>query len=887
MSLSIRTKLLLLFLVLAFVPMVIAGVVSYYHSLRSVETVVEQEAMSRLDEVAVDLTRLYEDAWSEARLLARNRDVQGMYDALDGRGGAAFEQARPGIEGFFGQFFTGSRQAFCRVRYFDAGGDLIFEYGRQPRAAAASAHYSFSSTRSPPQHLELKPNEHSSQTVSNEFDPVFGAMLRFGNWVKSTEDGSQVGFVLTDVEVEHFLRDTELSPDPKRKELLAILGRDVQKVVAHPQSAAVGHPFRSVFPQIEIAFSEIANQSRGWTRYEEADGVSLVTYVNLDEVPWTLVAVNPRTVFTARVEQAAFINLGIILAAAILALILIPVIIGRVTTSIRRVAAGAEALADGDLDHEIAATSSDETAELADSFNRMARSLKLTLGELQALTDNLENRVRLRTAELEEANRQIGEANRDLTEAKEIAETANRAKSEFLANISHEIRTPMNAILGYAQIMRRSADLSAEQRHAVETIQRSGDHLLGLINDVLDISKIEAGRMGLNPSDFDLNELVRPLAVMFELRCNEKGLDWKVEGIDEDALWVRGDESKLRQVLMNLLSNAVKFTDEGTVLLRVAADVSGNYRFDVIDSGVGISAEDQQKLFDPFEQGAAGVRFGGGTGLGLTIASRQVELMGGQLTVSSAVGEGSQFSVAVPLSAAAAGRVAERTATYWSGVRHLAPGHEVKALVADDVQENRDILRRFLEDLGAQVQTADDGVEALARLESFRPAIVFMDVRMPKMDGMEALQKLRAREQIATEKEVKVVAVSASVLEHERQEFLAADFDGFLGKPFRFEAVCECLSSQLNVEFEVEKAADADSAEQKDWRGVKLPEDLLSRARHAAELYSVTDLETYFREMEQLGAEQRGLAAHLRELRLQLDLDSIRAVLEQVEVAAH
>ena len=881
MNLRIRTKLLLLFLVLAFGPMVTVGIVSYYHTLRSVEAVVEQEAMHRAGDVAAGLTRLYEDVWSEARLLVRNRNTQDLYDAYRDGGRQALDKGLPELEEFFGQFFTASRQAFCRVRFYDAGGVLIFEYGRPARAAVPSVQYSFSPTDSSTR-LELKTYAQGVQAVSNEFDPAYGALLRLGSWVQTTEDGPPVGFALADVQVEWFLRDSQLSPDPARHELLALVGRDVERIVAHPQGAAIGHSFPSAFPQIDVTFSELADQRRGWVWCEgEGDEVSLVTYVNLEEVPWTLLTVNQQGAVTAGAQQAAFINLGIILAAAVLALVLIPVTIGSITTSIRRVADGAEALADGYLDHEISVTTGDETRDLANSFNRMARSLKSTLGELQTLTDSLEDRVQLRTVELEEAHRRIVETNRDLTESKEIAETANRAKSEFLANISHEIRTPMNAILGYAQIMQRGSDLSPRDRQAVETIQHSGDHLLKLINDVLDLSKIEAGRMELNRADFDLHEVVANLAVMFELRCKEKGLDWQLEGMDGGPVWVHGDESKLRQVLMNLLSNAVKFTDEGRVLLRVARAADGARSFDVVDSGVGISADDQTRLFDPFEQGEAGERFGG-TGLGLAIGRRHAELMGGEIIAKSAVGQGSVFTLTVPLPAADEG-AEEREDRDWSSVRRLAPGIAVRALVADDVRENRDVLRRFLEDLGLQVQTAVDGVEAVALQESFRPDIVFMDVRMPKMDGVEALQQIRTRVK-AEGGPPKVVAISASVLEHEQRQFLAAGFDGFVAKPFRFESICGCLFAQLGVAFETTESASREPEARSDWRGVEVPADLLSRLVQATELYSVTELETYLKELEQLGTEPQKLATHLRRLRQRFDLDSIRSTLAELAV---
>ncbi len=379
-------------------------------------------------------------------------------------------------------------------------------------------------------------------------------------------------------------------------------------------------------------------------------------------------------------------------------------------------------------------------------------------------------------------------------------------------------------------------------------------------------------------TDFDLRSMLITLGAMFELQCAEKGLQWRLEGVANEQMPVHGDEDKLRQVLMNLLGNALKFTEEGEVALRLIPLHEDRYQFEVIDTGPGLTAEDQAAILEPFQQGAAGLR-AGGTGLGLTIAERQLELMGSQLTVDSTVGEGSCFSFTVTLPRANA-EVPVEASGDWARVQHLAPGYHVKALVADDVADNRDILSGMLAELGADVEVVENGQLALESLAAGRlPDIVFLDIRMPVMSGLETIRLLR---QNLDWKSLKVVAISASVLEHERQEFLAAGFDDFIDKPFRFERICACLARHLRVEFVFADVPDVDPAIPQDWQAVTLPADLHANLVEAVEVRAVTAMEGHLKTLEQLGDDQRRLAVCLRQLQQQFNMDDMLNTLRMI-----
>ena len=475
-------------------------------------------------------------------------------------------------------------------------------------------------------------------------------------------------------------------------------------------------------------------------------------------------------------------------------------------------------------------------------------------------------------------DRKRGES--ELREARQAAEAANQAKSQFLANMSHEMRTPMNAILGYAQILDGDAELTDRQRRAIRTIGSSGQHLLTLINDVLDISKIEAGREELRLVDFDLRAMLQDMESMFAMQCGQKNLIWRFEE-NLPSLIVHGDGGKLRQVLINLLGNAVKFTTSGEVLLRVTASDDDSYTFEVADTGPGIPPEEHSDIFNAFRQKGTGVREAG-TGLGLTISRRYVEMMGGNIELESGSGNGARFSFTLRLPAAAEQPVSGERAT-WSGVRRLAAGTSVRALVVDDVDTNRDVLAVLLRDIGVDVTEAEHGQQALERVREQMPDIIMLDIRMPVLDGPATLERLLAEHGANAPK---VVAVTASVFVHQRKRFLELGFARLIEKPVQKEVVFACLAEELGVDYEfAEKleTAEAVKPEAVDWHSIDLPTTLCEDLLAAVKAHSITDLRQQLVRLEGLGDAGQSLATHLHELARHYDMAAIRKTLEDLQ----
>lgn len=381
-----------------------------------------------------------------------------------------------------------------------------------------------------------------------------------------------------------------------------------------------------------------------------------------------------------------------------------------------------------------------------------------------------------------------------LAQARDEAQAANRAKSAFLASMSHELRTPLNAVLGFSQLMRTDPTLSESQRENLDIINRSGVHLLGLINDVLEISRIEAGRVTKDETDFDLWNTLETIKDMMSVRAKAKGLPFILERGPSLPRYVRADERKLKQVLINLAGNAVKFTQQGEITLKAKADNSGRIlRFEVEDTGPGIDTKAISALFESFVQGNHDQE---GAGLGLFISRKLVEFMGGQIAVQSEMNQGSVFSFYIPCESVTAAEIAPPKA---HRVASLAPGQTPpRILVTEDKPENRLLMTKTLRSKGFEVVEAVTGIEAVQLFELHQPDLVLMDMRMPVMDGYEAIKRIRSTEQGKT---TPIIAVTASAFEEDRQKILALGADDFIRKPVQDVELFEKIRLLLGIAY--------------------------------------------------------------------------------------
>ncbi|MBX9254649.1 PAS domain S-box protein [Desmonostoc muscorum CCALA 125] len=455
---------------------------------------------------------------------------------------------------------------------------------------------------------------------------------------------------------------------------------------------------------------------------------------------------------------------------------------------------------------------------------------------------------------------QMQKQSQALQEAVIVADAANRAKSEFLANMSHELRTPLNAILGFTQLMSHDGALSTEHQQNLAIINRAGEHLLNLINDILEMSKIEAGRITLNLGSFDLIRLLENLEEMLRFRATSKGLELVFEYTSDLPQFVQADESKLRQVLLNILGNAIKFTDTGRVTLRVGMGTgdwglgTGDWEakggklhksfscaqspipnpqsliFEIQDTGCGIAPEEINLLFEAFGQTETGRKSQQGTGLGLAISRKYVQLMGGDISVTSTVGEGSRFAFDIQISLAAASEVHIKQMR--RRISSLAPAqNECRILVVDDVKDSRLVLIKILTSIGFVVEEAANGQEAIALWQQWQPHLILMDMRMPIMNGYEATKEIKAREhrQISVDehlcrekiaiqnlscagtapkvrskiknRKTIIIALTAHAFEEQREAMIEAGCDDFINKPFREEELLEKLRKYLGVQY--------------------------------------------------------------------------------------
>ncbi|MGD1859184.1 MAG: ATP-binding protein [Leptolyngbyaceae cyanobacterium] len=560
---------------------------------------------------------------------------------------------------------------------------------------------------------------------------------------------------------------------------------------------------------LEARLGSLEELSKPYRQRFEIDGefyflqaTPLENSVGLD---WMLIAVVPESDYTAQLIASTCRTLALSLGTLLVATgvgILTARWISRPIAQMNQ--AARELSEDRWHNPAIAPSRIREVEELTGSFRRMATALQESFGLL-------ERKVNERTAELAESNEQ-------LEAAKEKAEAANLTKSRFIANMSHELRTPLNAILGFTQLMHRDHQASQSQRQHLDIIGRSGEHLLNLINDVLTISKIEAGHATVNLVPFDLHRLLQTLEDLFRIKADKKGLSLTFESSPALPRYLRADVGKLRQVLMNLLSNAIKFTQHGSVVVRTtvlrvehgsqefpSADLFW-LRFDVEDSGPGISPEQLEYLFEAFVQAEAGHRSQEGTGLGLAICREYVQMMGGCIEGMANQPVGALFRIDLPMQQSQCDKAEQAI----KRVVRLAPHQPAsRILVVDDQLTARQLLDELLSSVGFQVKTVKNGAEAVSCYRHWQPHLIYMDMSMPVMDGYEATRQIRELETKETVPKpfqqptspTKIIALTASAFEEDRSRMIAAGCDDFVRKPFQEQEIFDAIAHHLSVKY--------------------------------------------------------------------------------------
>jgi signal transduction histidine kinase/CheY-like chemotaxis protein len=446
----------------------------------------------------------------------------------------------------------------------------------------------------------------------------------------------------------------------------------------------------------------------------------------------------------------------------------------------------------------------------------------------------------------------------ELRDAKEAAEAANRAKSIFLASMSHELRTPLNAVLGFSQLLRTDPTLNESQKESLDIINRSGTHLLGLINDVLEMSRIEAGQVATEAISFDLWNTLNTIRDMVGSRAKDKGLRFILERDRSLPRYVSADERKLKQVIINLAGNAVKFTQQGAITLRARAEDNGSLlRFEVEDTGPGIDAQAIPTIFEPFVQVGQNRE---GTGLGLFVSRKIVEFLGGRITVRSELGKGSLFSFDIHCEPVAAAQIMPANT---SRVVSLTSGQTPpRILVAEDTLESRILMTKLLRSTGFEVVEAENGSEAVQLFEECTPDLVLMDMRMPVMDGYEAIRAIRLTQRGRT---TPIVAVTASAFKEDRQKILALGADDFISKPMQTAELFEKLRLLLGINYVYaeERTDSEDAIDQTGLAGMvaQLPEELIDELTH---VMSVLDLDRFRQLLTRVAQHHPVLAERLR-----------------------
>ncbi len=668
-----------------------------------------------------------------------------------------------------------------------------------------------------------------------------------------------VDLLLTDI--SRFLRTLKISPNGRifimerdgllignsgSRETYRVIKDQTQRISAlHSPDSTIQSTAQYLKEQFGNFKGIQQSQHLEFTKENQKFFVQVLPWKDDYGLDWLVVVTIPQSDFMTTINANTRTTVVLCILALAIATILGIYTSRWISRPISQLSLASQAIAQGDFGQSALVSRTRELSLLSQSFKLMAEQLKSSF-------ELLETRVAERTAQLAEA-KQIAE------EAKESAESANRAKSEFLASMSHELRTPLNSILGFSQLLNREKSLTKTQQENLGIINRSGEHLLSLINDVLDLAKIESGKMILDPKDFDLFNLLDLVQEMLSFRAESKGLELIVERANNLPRYIHSDDKKLRQVLINLLGNAIKFTQEGSITLRVGlADKPTNIQFEVEDTGAGIAPEEIESIFDAFIQTETGKQSQQGTGLGLPITKKFIELMGGKITVSSQVGKGTIFRFNIKAKLGEASKIQGKKPT--QRVVGLEPNQpEYRILVVDDGTGNRQLLLQLLQPIGFNVQEARNGQEAVEIWQQWQPHLIWMDMRMPVMNGYEATQQIKSHLQGQA---TVIIALTASTLEEEKALVLAAGCDDFVRKPFAEEIIFEKMAQYLALRYLYEEIHSDDGPEDENIRLTVAALRVMPEAwlRDLAEAAALINNQLIAQLLSQIPQEHRALA---------------------------